>query len=267
MEFGGVFYPSHYAEMPAYSNALEGPFVNELIDNLQNVMNDRNDTLVGSDWVYLGVAKLFVTFIKTGGRDIRNVNEYVPYPKGKRGNGCVINPNYRVKPYGIRSKEPMAECLGWAIRCYKIYNELEDIKLKDDFIKDLATKDIYPSDYWHRMLAQDLILPDDVLRSGAFQLKDFKSVEKLNNIPIALYNLEKGKKGDHVSVSCILAPKSELVDRGIPICHLLMINSTHVAFIPNMKKYMKAIFADASKNSKAPYNRCHICFFLFKTEK
>merc|ERR1711872_1208761 len=87
----------------------------------------------------MGVGKMYVTFIKTSGRSIRNVREYVALPKNKRGGSCIINLDYRRKPYGIVSQEPEAECLGWAVWCYKLYSKISNVEKQDDFIRDLTS--------------------------------------------------------------------------------------------------------------------------------
>lgn len=107
-------------------------------------------------------------------------------------------------------------------------------------------------------------MPADVRQTGDFSLKHFKQFEKLNGFPIALYNLEKGEDGS-VNISCLLAPDKKLVEGGLPICNLIMITSSHVAFVPNFKRYMKKIFHD--KTPLEHYHRCQICFFKFKNEK
>ena len=63
-EYGGVFYPSEYLELQAYSGSLEEPYLRQLIVNLEDVMNVRNSKMEGSDWVFMGVGKIYVTFIK-----------------------------------------------------------------------------------------------------------------------------------------------------------------------------------------------------------
>ena len=136
-------------ELPAYSGALsEGSYVGGLIESLEAVMNERNSKMEGSDWVFMGVGKMYVSFIRTTGRSIRNVREYVAYPSTKRGNSCVINLDYRRKPLGIVSQEPEAECLGWAVRCYKLYSKISNVEKQDGFIRDLtSTTGVFPRSY------------------------------------------------------------------------------------------------------------------------
>merc|ERR1711951_184241 len=156
-EHGGVFYPSEYIELPAYSGALDESYLGGLIESLEVVMNERNSKMEGSDWVFMGVGKMYVTFIKTSGRSIQNVREYVALPKNKRGSKCIINLDYRTKPYGIVSQEPEAECLGWAVRCYKVYSQISNEKMQDKFIRDLTSKTgVYPRPYWEQMASESV---------------------------------------------------------------------------------------------------------------
>ena len=46
-----------------------------------------------------------------------------------------------------------------------------------------------------------------------------------------------------------------------------MITSSHVAFVPNFKRYMKTLFNDRTKTPLEYYHRCQICFFKFKNER
>ena len=266
-EHGGVFYPSEYLELPAYSGAIDEPYLGQLIVNLEDVMNVRNSKMEGSDWVFMGVGKIYVTFIKTSGRSISNVRDYVKLPANKRGGRSIINLDYRKKPHGMVSEEPEAECLGWAVRCYKVYSKIPNGEMQDKLIRDLTQVDgLYPRDYWQQMAAESVIMPADVGQTGDFSLKHFKQLEKLNGFPIALYNLEKGEKGS-VNISCLLGPDKKLVEEGLPICNLIMITSSHVAFVPNFKRYMKTIFNDKCKTPLEYYHRCQICFFKFKNER
>merc|ERR1711873_281090 len=102
----------------------------------------------------------------------------------------------------------------------------------------------YPIDYWEQMAAESVQMPPDVRQTGDFSLKHFKQLEKLNDFPIAVYNLEQGEEEGAASISCLLAPDKQLVEGGLPICNLLMISPSHVAFVPNFKRYMQVIFRD-----------------------
>ena len=125
---------------------------------------------------------------------------------------------------------------------------------------------VYPSAYWQQIAAESVLMPADVRETGDFSLKHFKQLEKLNGFPIALYNLEKDE-GGLVNISCLLAPDKKLVEGGLPICNLIMITSSHVAFVPNFKRYMKTLFNDRTKTPLEYYHRCQICFFKFKNER
>ena len=266
-EYGGVFYPSEYLELPAYSGALDEPYLGGLIVNLEDVMNVRNSKMEGSDWVFMGIGKIYVTFIKTSGRSIINVRDYVALPANKRGSRSIINLNYHKKLHRTVSEEPEAECLGWAVRCYKVYSKIPNGEMQDRLISDLTQPDgYYPIDYWRQMAAESVIMLADVGQTGNFSLKHFKQLEKLNGFPIALYNLEKVGEGS-VTISCLLGPDKKLVEEGLPICNLIMITPSHVAFVPNFKRYMKTIFHDRPKTPLEYYHRCQICFFKFQNEK
>ena len=135
-EYGAVFYPSEYLELPAYSGALDEPYLGRLIVNLEDVMNVRNSKMEGSDWVFMGIGKIYVTFIKTSGRSIINVRDYVALPANKRGSRSIINLNYHKKLHRTVSEEPEAECLGWAVRCYKVYSKIPNGEMQDGLIRD-----------------------------------------------------------------------------------------------------------------------------------
>ena len=264
-EFGGVYYPSAFLELPAYSGSVETHFLSELIQDLSNVMCDRDSKMEGSQWVYMGTEKIVISFIKTLGRSIKKVRDYTPYPPTKRGARSVINLNYKKKPFRIRVDDT-AECLLWAFKCYKTYSRIEDETLQTEFVKELTRdKERLPANFWYDMHREDAILPEECKRTGNFALKHFKKMEQLNKTPIALYNMEKAK-GDKVTISCILAPSKKILEefKDTPTCHLLMITDDHVAFIPDMDNYMKSIFGSVGKKRKC--YRCTTCFYLFKNE-
>merc|ERR1711917_79823 len=188
---------------------------------------------------------MYVSFIRTTGRSICNVREYVALPRHKRGGSCVINLDYRRKPHSVMGREPEAECLGWAVRCYKLYSRISDVEKQRVFIRDLScTRGLYRASYWEQMAAETVQMPAEVRQTGDFSLKHFKQLEKLNDFPIAVYNLEQAEEDGSSSISCLLDPDKQLVEGGLPICNLLMIDPSHVAFVPNFKRYMQVIFRD-----------------------
>ena len=172
-EVGGVYYPSAWFELPAYSGSVETPFLSELIQDLSNVMCDRDSKMEGSQWVYMGTVKIVVTFIKILGRSVKNVKEYTPYPKNSRGAKSVININYAKKPFYMKVDDT-AECLLWAFKCYKRYSRIDDEKLKTDYVKELtSSRERLRSSFWQDMYREDVILPEECKRTGNFALKHF----------------------------------------------------------------------------------------------
>ena len=166
------------------------------------------------------------------------------------------------KPRDIRVKET-GECVRWSLRCYKMLNSMED-SMREDYQKKLVAKSsgCYETEIWDKMYMQSVNLPEECIENEEFTLKHFKQLEKLNKIPIVVYNLEK-RKGDKINIDCILAPSKQVLDKyvGVEICYLLMINKNHVCLIPDIQKYLHVVFKDVIY-----WKRCPLCFANFKGE-
>ena len=260
-EFGGIFCTTSYIKILAYSGGLEFPYLEQLINQVDELQTQQSNTMVGSNWVFLGCEKITFTFIKTLGRTIQSqINSYTHYPKNKRGGNCIINPNYTFKAVNGGVSES-AECVRWSIRCHKMLTSLDN-ETREEYEKYLTSRrsGCYFSIYWEKMFEQNEVLPNEFMENDEFTIKNFKQLERLNGFPIAVYNLQKNK-GDGVYLECIVAPTKHILKKfkNVEICHLLMINDTHVCYIPNMKRYMRSIFHDYCKGREW----CHLCFAGF----
>merc|ERR1711882_19191 len=92
--------------------------------------------------------------------------------------------------------------MGWAVRSYKLYSRISDVKKQNEFIRDLTcTNGLIRSSYWEQMAAETVQMPAEVRQTGDFSLKHFKQLEKLNDFPIAVYNLEKWEEAIGKSLS------------------------------------------------------------------
>ena len=137
IEFGGVYYNTPYIKIPAYSDSLNREVLEALIEELANVQTDQCAMMEGSSWVYLGTEKIVFTFIKTTGRVIMPINDYVPYPHYKRGAAKIINPNYRYKARNANIIEN-GECVLWALKAHKMISTQEDVNKKKEDIDYLT---------------------------------------------------------------------------------------------------------------------------------
>ena len=155
----------------------------------------------------------------------------------------------------------------WSLKCHKLYLKIKDDEiLRKDVLKKLTRKSaVYHKQYWEKMALENIELPQECEQGGNLVLKYLKKEEKLNEISIALYTLEN-VRGNNVTISCIMTPGKKILEKykDKPVCHLLMITDNHVAYIPDMREYMRLIFGD-SRDKKRCY-RCPTCFYLFRDE-
>ena len=57
------------------------------------------------------------------------------------------------------------------------------------------------------MNQQKVVFPAESVNSGYFYASQWKKLQKLNNIPIVVYHLEKSiQNKEDVNISCIFAP-------------------------------------------------------------
>ena len=95
---------------------------------------------------------------------------------------------------------------------------------------------------------EDVRLPTLSMENGEFTMKNWKDLEKLNKQPIVVYNMEK-RKGKKVHLTCIVAPSKKVLEKykDVPTCHLIMLNSSHIAYIPDINSYMRNICNNRKK--------------------
>ena len=140
IDFGGLYHTTQFITLPAYSGALDHPYLKGLIGELGNKQCEQASNMEGSNWVYLGTEKIEITFIKTSGRTVFAINDWIPYPKHKRGVNCVINPNYSYKPAHTPNDE-IAACVIWTMRVHMMVTSQNNIRKDPDI--NFLTKTIY----------------------------------------------------------------------------------------------------------------------------
>ena len=258
-EYGGIYHHTSFILIPAYSGALENNFLNYLINEIGNKQHTQSDSMEGSNWVFLGVVQILITFIRLDAGNAVQIKNYIPYPTGFRGNDCIINPNYNYF-HNESLYDDISPCVLWALRVYKLlrspnYNEKQ--KEKDLQTMSKPKLGIYPKDLEQRLAAQQIVLPQESIMDNHFNSSHWLSLEKCNNFPIAVYYLKNSSR----RVECIRAPSPKILHRyGMDkICNLLMIAENHVVYITDIIKYLRS----ATDRFKATRPLCQFCFQTF----
>ena len=258
--FGGIHHQSSSTDIiHANSGALDHPFLEFLIRDITNVQVQQQSNMTDSNWVYLGTAQIVITFIKLLGKPVF-IKDFIPYPK-VRGRDSVIN-IYNHRPQnGITDISP---CIVTALRTRLLLSDPSNIH-RDEDLKYLSGKRNckISKKYWSKLSRYPIKLPQASVITGEFIFEHFSLLEKAVKFPICVHYLKPSKsKGGDVNLECLRAPSQQALQASSlnSICHLLMLNSSHVCYIPDIHSYMQSAFKNYSKF------RCMFCYTFFPSE-
>ena len=258
VEFGGMHHRTPTDTIHAHSGALDDPFLEYVIRNIGAIQIQQQNNMQDSNWIYLGTVQVAIVFIKLLGKPV-SIKDYIPYPHA-RGRDSIINIDNAKRLDRVRDISP---CVVVALRAHLLLTDNNNVH-RDADLKYLSSKrnGKIKRVYWNKLRKYNVSLPAASVITGEFNFNHWCNLEKANKIPICVHILKSSKSGDGLNIECIRAPTQKIMQTYSPtkICHLLMLNPSHVCYIPNMKSYMKSAFHQYHEN------RCMFCYLTFNTE-
>ena len=255
-EFGGMYHRTPTDKIPAHSDALNAPYLDFVINSIGNIQTQQQGNMQNSNWVYLGTIQIAIVFIKLLGKPVRICN-FVPYTNA-RGRDSIIN-IYNHKPENCLTN--ISPCVVVALRSYFLLTDINNPDRVDHLAHLTMKRDGKISkEYWTKLRKYEVLLPNASILTGEFNFNHWTDLEKANRVPLAIHILKKST--GKVNIECIRAPSQKIIQEFSQrdICHLLMLNESHVCYIPDMSKYMEKVFGKSSKN------RCMFCYLTFTTQ-
>ena len=257
-EFGGMYHRTPADAIPAHSGALNTPYLDYVIKNIGNIQTQQQGDMQNSNWVYLGTIQVAIVFIKLLGKPVR-ISNFVPY-KNARGRDSIINIDNQKSTNRIKNISP---CVVVALRSYFLLTDTNNPDRANDFnylTKNKCGK--IDKIHWAKLRKYKVLLPKASIVTGEFNFNHWTDLEKANRVPLAIHILKSQKSTGKVNIECIRAPSQKIMQEFSPrdICHLLMLNESHVCYIPDMSKYMEKAFGFSSEK------RCMFCYLTFATQ-
>ena len=257
VQFGGMHHRTPIDLILAHSGALNQPYLEYIISNIGNIQLQQQNNMQGSNWIYLGTAQIVIVFIKLLGKPV-GISDYIPYQHA-RGRHSIINID-NTKPENHKTN--ISPCVVVGLRVHQLLTDSNNTN-RDADLKYLTSKfnGKIKRQYWHKLRKYNVTLPMASIITGEFNFEHWSDLERANKIPITVHFLKPGAKG-RFNIECLRTPsqKTMLEYKPAVICHLLMLNSSHVCYIPNMSDFMKSAF-----HSKCE-NRCMFCYTVYASE-
>ncbi|XP_066955706.1 uncharacterized protein [Macrobrachium rosenbergii] len=210
----------------------------DAVENWHQSLNEQTDNVCneqeGSGWLLNKILSIDISVLTIGARG-KKIGNSVPYPPNLRGSKLVFN---------LLSKRNDCIFTGLSAFTYKRehpttewFHLAEKVKKGISSISDHLKWDI----------------------TGTFHWEDFKKIEKKNHLRIFVYEIVRGKKGDH---NLILARKGG--NEG-DMVHLLLLENEHCALIKDFDLYVKNLTHDRSWRHGNSY--CRSCLYLLTTSE
>ena len=252
-----------------------------LIEDVCKRFIENEKCLLQSGWSYYKTDEIRVHFAVVSGRNIRKtrsggnkfrtnkqkkppvLKKFINYPKGFRGTRSVINIDYTRLVKNKKEKCHKGKgspCVKYALKAHMINTSpIIPPDIKQTIMEKLSKSETMNLDNLskHYLLEAQVSMPDSIT------IKNFSLIETMNKCAVIVYFIHRFFYDGLVeySLSCVRAPKrGVLMKYTIPPCHLLMISTNHVAYIPDITSYLGAVFDDPDPDR---VRRCKYCFALF----
>ena len=291
--------------VPAFNNGLQKTTLEMAISDLGSKFETIHNDMTGSGWAFQRADSIKIVMgrvehkrIEKTGQDGKGttLKDFIPYHRGWRGSAKVINFDYRNTNFRERRDacedwDKSSPCVMYALKIHSMYHD-DKLANRDAIIKNLNNQvhKHYKDETLNAILETKVAFPPNFPNRG-IQLKDISTLERKNQIPIAVYyirppkvvdknkknnnkkRLPKNQKGqipedeEDVTITCLRAPKPSVIRQygGIEkICYLALISPTHVVLIPDMFAFMKSVIG--SRTKRVPRGRPHLdrrCTFCF----
>ena len=266
---------TNYIEIKGYTERITKEILDLLLKDLQHREEHVDNVMQGSGWTYIKTTSIDLTYSRVLGRRVQKITKkkrnslanYVTYPTGRRGKHYIINPNPKMFPtrFDQHPGPENARCVTLAIKSHLMINSFQNENEKEEAIRYMRTRkkhSQYEERYVRAMNQQKVVFPPESVNSGYFYASKWKKLEKLNNIPIVVYHLEKSAQEKDVNLSCIYAPSQATLKKyeNKPLCNLIQLSKSHVAYIPKIQGYFNQIFDQRLNGDETRYQFCYSKF-------
>ena len=268
--------------VPGFQGGVKKSDLTTLIYDLATKYNSVENSMNGSGWAFVKSDNIKIVFANIYHKNVEKtwgsiVKKYQQYPSGFRGSCSVVNFNYEHPVFENKCKRlninhGASPCVSIALKCHFVNineNLLNKVIIIDNLRRNQNYKK-YTAEAVDTLLNTKINIPTNLFNDG-IQLKDIGVLERGNKVPIALYYLRQHKtEPDKMCITTLRAPKSNIIkEYGVnKICHLALISSDHVVYIPDMASFMKKIFksGEGDRDESMTFRRCHFCFAVLRSK-
>ena len=279
--------------VPGFNGGLQKCTLQGAIADLHDKFENVKSEMESSGWGFQRVTDIKICMCHIEHRLIeksrvlpsgRIIKKFIKYPLNNRGGGALINFNYD-NPTFRKMRDPTkaiwqgwSPCVMYALKIYKISQD-NQLPLKDEIIQNLLTYQVhhkYTEEAKEAICNTTVKFPPSLDNEG-LELKDFTALERVNNIPIAVYyvndKVPSDKMGD-VTLTNLRAPKPSIIREcgGLDkMCCLGLISSDHVVLIHDIFEYMQRTLnrtiGRAPPGRPLKERRCPFCFGLLHSRE
>ena len=130
----------------------------------------------------------------------------------------------------------ISPCIVIALQAHFLLTDSDNAD-RDADLKYLSTtrNGIIKRVYWRKLRKYKISLPAASIITGEFNSTHWSDLEKANKTPICVHVLKPSSRGSNIE--CVRAPSQKTLQAysSAEICHLLMLNPSHVCYISDIR--------------------------------
>merc|ERR1712215_505928 len=200
--------------VPAFNNGLQKITLEMAISDLGSKFETIHNDMTGSGWAFQRADSIKIVMGKVEQRRIEKtlrdgkgalkdatLKDFNPYHRGWRGSSKVINFNYcnanfRERRDACEDWDKSSPCVMYALKIHSMYHN-DKLADRDAIIKNLNNQlhRHYRDETLNAILETKVAFPPNFPNRG-IQLKDISTLDRKNQIPIAVYYIRPPKLVD-----------------------------------------------------------------------